>query len=223
MAEVTIRNKDFLATLDAFKDQMFAVEGYNDPKYQVFSDPGDKFRGKYYTSEWYLRHLSLQGKLVGPPDRHFAQPIAKMVREDPEKWSAYMQLVKYDFASEIGAHTSALLSYYPKGGFVGWHTNYDASAYQVLFTWSETGDGYFKYYDKEKDEIVTIQDKPGWQCRHYYFGPENEPHNHCWHSAYAGCKRITLAYKFVGHGEDKPEDKQARYLRDLLIEEIESE
>jgi len=221
--EVKIRNKDFLATLDAFKDQMFAVEGYNDPKYHVYSEPDDKHRGRYYTSEHYLRNISLNAKEpVGPPDRHFAQPIAKMVREDPEKWSAYMQLVKYDFASEIGAHTSALLSYYPPGGFVGWHTNWDASAYQVLFTWS-TGDGYFSYYDKEKDEMITIQDVPGWQCRHYYFGPKEEPENLCWHAAYAGGERITLAYKFCGYGKNDPRDEKARQLRDLLIEEIESD
>ena len=41
---------------------------------------------------------------------------------------------------------------------MGWHTNYDANAYQVLFTWSETGEGFFEYYDKQKDEIVKIED-----------------------------------------------------------------
>lgn len=222
MSEVTIRNPEFQEILDSFVDEFFAMGDYEHPDYWVYSSDEDRSNGEYFCDEEYLRECLSRDELVGVPDRHWAQPIAKMVRVDA-KWKPFMQRVKYDFASEIGAHTSALLSYYPKGGFVGWHTNYDASAYQVLFTWSETGDGYFKYYDKEKDEIVTIQDKPGWQCRHYYFGPENEPHNHCWHSAYAGCKRITLAYKFVGHGEDKPEDKQARYLRDLLIEEIESE
>jgi hypothetical protein len=223
MAEVTIRNKDLLKTLDGFVESMLSVEGYDDPKYWMYSSEDDMSRGEYYCSEEYLRDVSLKGDLVGPPDRHFAQPIAKMVREERDLWSDYMQRVKFDFAAEIGAHTSALLSYYPPGGFVGWHTNYDASAYQVLFTWSKTGNGYFRYYDKEKDEIVTIQDKVGWQCRHYYFGPENEPHNHCWHSAYAGDERITLAYKFCGYGENDPRDKQARDLRDMLIEEIESE
>ena len=96
-----------------------------------------------------------------------------MVREEPEIWESYMNMVKYDFASQLGAHTSALLSYYPPGGFVGWHTNYDATAYQVLFTWSD-GNGYFRYYDMAKDEVVTIQDVEGWQCRHYYFEAENK-------------------------------------------------
>jgi hypothetical protein len=147
-----------------------------------------------------------------------------MVRADKETWEKYQQRVKYDFAAEIGAHTSALLSFYPKGGFVGWHTNWDANAYQVLFTWSKTGDGYFRYLDKKTGEIVTVQDKPGWQCRHYYFGNKHEEDLHCWHSAYAGCERITLAYKFVNGGDvNNPEDAQARALRDMLIEDIESE
>ena len=224
MTEVVIRNKDLLETLNGFKDELFAVEGYNDSKYSMYSSEEDtkNGRGEYWCSDEYLKECMSRDQLVGVPDRHYANPIAKMVRAEPEQWGDYMKKVKYDFAAEIGAHTSALLSYYPPGGFVGWHTNYDASAYQVLFTWSK-GDGYFRYLDKNTGEIVTIQDVEGWQCRHYYFGPEDEPHNHCWHSAYAGDERITLAYKFCGYGENSPEDQQARLLRDLLIEEIENE
>ena len=129
----------------------------------------DKSLGQMYTSEEYLRETSLKANLVGAPDKHFAQPIAKMVREDPTIWESYMNMVKYEFAKELGLHTSALLSYYPPYGYVGCYTNYDATAYQVLFTWSD-GNGYFRYYDIAKDEVVTIQDVEGWQCRHYYFG-----------------------------------------------------
>lgn len=222
MSEVVIRNKEFLETLNSFVEEFFSNGDYASPEYWVYSSEEDRSKGEYYCDEEYLRECLSRDKLVGVPDKHWAQPISKMVRVDA-KWKSFMQRVKFDFAAEIGAHTSALLSYYPPGGFVGWHTNYDATAYQVLFTWSKTGNGYFKYYDKAKDEIVTIQDVPGWQCRHYYFGPENEPHNHCWHAAYAGDERITLAYKFVGHGENDPRDAQARHLRDLLIEEIETE
>lgn len=222
MSEIVIRNKELLTTLNGFINDLFNKEDYNDPKYQVYSSLEDKFNGKYFCSDQYLRECLSRTDLVGPPDRHYAQPIAKMVRAEPDKWGDYMQRVKYDFAAEIGAHTSALLSYYPPGGFVGWHTNYDASAYQVLFTWSK-GDGYFTYYDKLNDEITTIPDVAGWQCRHYYFGPENEPENICWHAAYAGDERVTLAYKFCGYGKNDSRDIQAQTLRDLLIEDIETE
>ena len=224
MSEVVIRNKDLQKVLDGFSDEMLSKPSHNDEKYWTFHEWQDIGKGEYYCSRDYLDDCLSRDGLVGPPDRYFAQPISKMVREDRDMWEGFMQKVKYDFASELGAHTSALLSYYPPGGFVGWHTNYDANAYQVLFTWSENGDGYFRYYDKHKDEIVTIPDVPGWQCRHFYFGAEHEVDKHCWHAAYAGCQRITLAYKFVNNGSsDNPEDAQARALRDMLIEEIESE
>jgi hypothetical protein len=224
MSEVNIRNSDLLEVLNGFSDEMLSKPSYNDEKYWTFREWQDIGKGEFYCSRDYLDECLSRDELVGPPDRYFAQPISKMVREDKEMWEGFMQKVKYDFASELGAHTSALLSYYPPGGFVGWHTNYDANAYQILFTWSETGDGYFRYYDKQKDEIVTIQDVPGWQCRHFYFGAGHEEDLHCWHSAYAGCQRITLAYKFVNGGSvDNPEDAQARAMRDLLIDEIESE
>lgn len=218
--EIELRNKELIKTLNGFSDKFLSDPDHNDPRAWVFSSEEDRSKGEYYCDREYLDEC-MNSHLVGAPERHFAQPISKMVRIDP-KWKDYMQRVKYDFAAEIGAHTSALLSYYPPGGFVGWHTNYDANAYQVLFTWS-TGNGYFRYLDNKTGEIVTHQDVAGWQCRHYYFGAENEPEDHCWHSAYAGDERITLAYKFCGYGKDDPRDKQARAMRDLLIEEIETE
>lgn len=223
MTEVVIRNEELLETLNGFVQEFYERGGNKREDFWVYDEPTE---GYYYTSEEYLRDSIRRweetGYLIGPPEKHFAQPIAKMVRVDPT-WEDYMQKVKYDFASELGAHTSALLSFYPPSGYVGWHTNWDANAYQVLFTWSMNGDGYFRYYDKSNDKIVTIPDVPGWQCRHYYFGAKEEPEHHCWHAAYAGCDRLTLAYKFVnGTKANTEKDKQAVILRDMLIEEIET-
>ena len=53
------------------------------------------------------------------------------------------------------------------------------------------------YLDKKTNEIVTIPDKKGWQCRWFHFGEENDPENHCWHSAYTSCDRFTMALKFT--------------------------
>ena len=49
---------------------------------------------------------------------------------------------------------------YPPGGYISWHNNANASAYNLIFTWSETGDGYFKYIDGETKEEIVIKDKP---------------------------------------------------------------
>lgn len=221
MSEITIRNKKFLNTLNSISDEFFSYEDYDNPKY--LARAGDINNGEFYCSREHLMEQLQRGdEHSGYPESHMGQPITHMVQEEPDKWEPFMQKVKYQFASEIGAHTSALLTFYPAGGFVGWHTNWNAHAYQILFTYSKTGDGYFSYYDKQNDKIITHQDKKGWQARHYYFGALDEPDHHCWHSAYAGGERITLAYKFVNKGLDNPQDRGAQMMRDLLIEDIET-
>ena len=225
MTEVIIRNKELLGFLDEFVDEFFSIEGYDDPYYHMFDPKTDaRERGEYYVSEEYLRdHVwkDYQGH-SGFPTQHFSQPVSQMTKKNP-KWFDIEFKVKKKFPEYLGAHSSALFNYYPPGGFVGWHTNWNANAYQVLFTWSRDGNGYFQYYDMQKDGIVTIQDKPGWQCRWYYFGRKDEPGAHCWHSAYAGCDRITLAYKILNNKLGTDDDRRAIMLRDYLLEDIENE
>lgn len=219
---IVIRNQDFLDRLNSISDEFFSMENYEDERYYAYHGEEAFDNGEYFCSDEALQEkLQNWEEHDGYPQEHWAQPISKMVQEDPEIWTPFRDKVKHDFAREIGAHTSALLSYYPPGGFVGWHTNWNANAYQVLFTYSETGNSYFRYYDKQSGDIITLDEKPGWQCHHYYFGNKDEDDHHCWHSAYAGCRRITLAYKFVGKGIANPQDAMARNLRDMLIEEIE--
>lgn len=224
MTEVIIRNKDLLKQLDSFVDEYFAIEGYDAVENRAFSTQKALDDPEYFCGEEYLEYmLSIGDKHSGFPEEHMAHPISTSVRNDPSKFSGFRDKVKHEFAQELGAHTSALLNYYPPGGFVGWHTNWNANAYQVLFTWSRTGDGYFKYRDPATGEIVTIEDKPGWQCRHYYFGRQDEPEHHCWHAAYAGCDRITLAYKYENKGKNHPQDALAQQMRDIMLADITEE
>lgn len=224
MTEVVIRNKTFLNKLNEFVDEFFSFDAYEDTKYRVTSPDEIVAKGEYYCSDEWLYHMLEKWEThEGYPEQYMSQALSKMAGKDPEKYNEFYNKWRKDFTLEIGAMHSALLSYYPTGGFVGWHTNWNANAYQVLFTWSKSGNGYFRYYDKQKDEIVTIQDKPGWQCRHFYFGRKDEPDHHCWHAAYAGEPRITLAYKFANYSLDDPINDNAIYMRDCLIDEIESE
>lgn len=224
MAEIAICNPKFLSRLDEISDELLSkIKDCDVERYHTYRKPEDMKRGEEFCSIGYLEECMKRDKLVGAPDRYYGCPIAKMSSVDPHIWDDYKQRVKYDFAQELGAHTSALLTYYPPGGYVGWHTNYDANAYQILFTWSD-GLGYFRYWDNDLKQIVHIQDVAGWQCRHYYFGSEKEPENLCWHSAFSRGERITLAYKFVNNGiaNGDTKDQQAQLMRDMLIEEIEN-
>jgi hypothetical protein len=224
--EVKIRNKEIIGKLNGFVDEFFSVGAHADPTHDFFSPEDGKTNGEYYITEEYLRNNILptaDEDHEGYPVQHFAHPIEDMAKRD-KRYHDFQYYVKRVYPKELGMHSSALFNYYPPGGFVGWHTNWNAHAYQVLFTWSRTGEGYFRYYDIQKDEVVTIPDVPGWQCRWYYFGKKNEPEHHCWHAAYTKCDRLTIAYKiFNGFpGKSDPEmDLKTQNLRDEIIYGIE--
>jgi hypothetical protein len=92
--------------------------------------------------------------------------------------------------------TNALSAVYPANGYMSWHTNADASGYNVLLTWSETGNGFFKYQDPITKEIVTMPDKPGWNCKVGYFGGYREKDKLFWHCCGTAELRITVAWIF---------------------------
>ena len=99
--------------------------------------------------------------------------------------------------TELSARKNTLVTCYPPGGWISWHNNANASGYNVLFTWSETGDGWFDYWDLEKKERVRVPDVEGWQCKMGYFGSYDQPERVCWHAASTDCLRITCAYVFA--------------------------
>ena len=223
MTEVTMRNKVILNRLNSFIDEFFAIDGYFDLNHRMLSSPEALENPEYYcTAEYLAAQLAIGDEHTGFPEEYMSHTVARMVQKNPEKFTGWRNRIRNDFAAEIGAMHSAVLNYYPPGGFVGWHTNWNANAYQILFTWSETGDGYFKYRN-QNGTIITEKDKPGWQCRHYYFGAQHEKEHHCWHAAYTNCDRITLAYKFKNGDKSSPQDAVVALMRDNLIEEIESE
>ena len=225
MSEVQLKNKNILQTLDNLVEDFFSKPDYNNSKYGVNSKNWNtQSNPEYWCSEHYLKEL-LKKPLDhnGEPEEYAAQPISNMEKIDPDIWTPFRKKARIDFTLEIGATHAALTNYYPPGGFVGWHTNWNASAHQILFTWSKTGEGYFRYYDNQTKEIITIDDVPGWQCRYYYFGRKEEPNYWCWHSAYTYCERITLAYKFQNTNIYHSDNALAESIRDDLIEELEHE
>ena len=92
-----------------------------------------------------------------------------------------------------------VLGYYPPSGFVGWHTNYGAPGWIILFNWSETGDGYFRCW--KDGQLRTLPDAPGWSARVGLFRPEQE--HELWHCARTECRRFSFSYRF-----DNPLDWQ---------------
>lgn len=95
----------------------------------------------------------------------------------------------------LGSRNAGIFTYYPPNGYISWHNNANAPGYNVLFTWSETGDGYFAYRD-ENNQTVKVHDKKGWSAKMCYFPSYSEEIGTFYHSASTNCRRITCAYRF---------------------------
>lgn len=116
----------------------------------------------------------------------------------------------------MGCRNNALSACYPPGGYIAWHNNANACAWNFIFTYSETGEGHFKYWDIKQQKVVYMKDKPGWQLKAGYFGHYGEPDQIFYHSAEADCWRQTVSFCF----DRSPESE---LYREQIIEEIMSE
>lgn len=95
----------------------------------------------------------------------------------------------------LGTPIQALIMSYPDNGWMGWHHNGNAHGYNILLSYSQDGDGVFKFYDYEKQEISFLQDNPGWNARVGYFPDQRkEPKRVYWHSVDTAKQRVTLAW-----------------------------
>ena len=59
------------------------------------------------------------------------------VAESIRKWDEYSTILQHALFTKF----NALTVLYPPDGFISWHNNCNAAAYNLVFTWSETGDG----------------------------------------------------------------------------------
>lgn len=111
-------------------------------------------------------------------------------------FSKQINLLTKKLLHYLGAQCCALNALYPDKGFIGWHTNANAQGYNLLFTYSHDGDGFFKYRDKDTGEIVTLPDRKGWSAKVGYYPSRTEEirENQFWHCAYSNKKRITIAF-----------------------------
>ena len=110
--------------------------------------------------------------------------------------------------NELGAmlsiRFSALKMFYPKDGYIAWHNNWNVPGYNILFTYSETGNGYWRHINPTgskgkinkpvEKNLVHIPDVPGWHMKTGYYGKKEEEDKIMWHSAYSGEPRMTLGY-----------------------------
>jgi hypothetical protein len=108
------------------------------------------------------------------------------------KYTPILQEINNEIQSFFCSRHTALMMYYPPGGFIDWHTNANAYGYNALLTYSKTGQGAFFYQHPHTKEIVTLQDEPGWSLKLGSFDMWGG--SPLWHSAYTECERLTWSY-----------------------------
>ena len=82
--------------------------------------------------------------------------------------------------------------YYPSTGYMGWHTNCGTPGERFYITWaSEDKKSFFRYYDYEKDEIITDYDDKGLTVRQFKV-TEAEPY--FWHCVGSECDRFSYGF-----------------------------
>lgn len=162
-----------------------------------------------YLSDEYMHEIMNSGKNhKGYPDK--MRSYADLMPDNQLSGDkAYIDLISeyrtkgeelnFKLMTELSAKKNTLVTAYPPGGFISWHTNANASGYNLILTWSENGDGWFDYWDNDKKERVRIPDHAGWQAKMTYFGSYDEPEDLCYHAASTNCLRLSIAYVWGPH------------------------
>ena len=112
----------------------------------------------------------------------------------PKHFDPVLRKLDDDLITFLGARNNALKMYYPPQGFIGWHNNGNAPGYNIIMSYSKTGEGSFYSYDLKTKEITEYKDNPGWNIKVGYFGSFSEPDKIYWHAARTDCDRVTLSY-----------------------------
>jgi len=152
------------------------------------------------TDEKYLEHIRSKGdKHIGFPETVVATDMSQMYREPwfPSQHHHKQQELNSELIAFLGARNVAVHTYYPPGGFMGWHTNHNATGYNILLTYNPVeGGGFFRWYDYVNDEILTLPDPVGWSCKVGYYGtyPEKDSGNMIYHCCGNTEKRLTFGY-----------------------------
>ena len=149
--------------------------------------PGANGRTEEYLREAFKLKLTDYGyprSCLGQPLREMYDDMMMPVSRQVEKIGMY-----------LGTPYNALVMAYPANGYIGWHHNGNAPGYNILMTHSIDGDGRFKFWDGDEQQIKVIEDKPGWQVKvGYYPSDRKEPDRVFWHEAETAQTRISIAW-----------------------------
>lgn len=105
-----------------------------------------------------------------------------------------IKLIANELGNQVGGewHSSGLF-WYPPNGYCGWHTNSNQVGKRLYLAYAdEDNESFFRYYDAEKDEVVTEWDKKGLNF-HTFEVNADKP---CWHCVGSlNTNRISIGFR----------------------------
>ena len=152
---------------------------------------------EYWLSEKYLKEVVDHGRIHdGYPESQPLYEITDHYFAPPNRQSSTRILeLKKNLMEYLFVERDCLHAFYPPGSFCSWHNNANAAGYGIMFSWSETGDGYFMYRDPISKEIIQIKDKKGWNAKTFYFGSYEEgPEKLVYHASSNECLRYSMGF-----------------------------
>ena len=202
MRDIKINNKEVLDTLNWYSDWLVPKYNNGDMDRDLELSVLDHTRDRWIAEDYLQRQIAKGRGHDGFPESmrvyKGTMPDTKIeITKTSLEYRDMGEELNKRLMTELSAKKNTLVTCYPPGGWISWHNNANASGYNVLFSWSETGDGWFDYWDLEKKERVRIPDVKGWQCKMGYFGSYDQPDRICWHAASTECLRISVAYVFA--------------------------
>lgn len=226
MRNVEINNPEILDLLNQFKDIFYS--DINSFEKNIKPNGLDLNREDWISDEYCKKIMDIGSSHDGYPETLHAYDLKNIhltrANGDATNRSDYQKLygeINKKLQTTLNTWNNALAAVYPPGGFIAWHNNANASAYNLIFTWSETGDGYWKHFNPHTSEFEIVKDKPGWQCKAFYFGSYNDkPEELVYHMASTDCWRMTVSYIFSCDPNNR---KDMKFMQDMIIEDIESE
>tara|TARA_S200002703_G_scaffold158532_1_gene169160 strand:+ start:1843 stop:2538 length:696 start_codon:yes stop_codon:yes gene_type:complete len=228
MQEVVVVNEEILSLLN---EALYFYHNRRDlPDYEKVFEPKVQSRREEYISEHYLKTIQNIGTgHSGFPTSVLAwtyklvKSIKKSEDEENFQYSGYPVDIESankwaeldsKLATALSVRHNALANLYPPGGYISWHNNANATSFNLIFTWSETGDGWFDYTDPNGKRVRCHDKANQWVCRYGMFGSYTDTkHPLVYHAAATDCWRMTLSYIF-----DKSETSAA--VQEFIIDEL---
>lgn len=194
MKWISINNDDVSEILNSYSDWFFEQDLSDLNK---IANSEGRHQGYTLPKGCSLEHLaeivSKDGEHIGYPEKTISVDIASEEKVSHEHKKKCRDMATA-LCSYLGARNQAVNVYYPTGGFMGWHNNWNASGYNILLSYSKEGKGFFRYRDPLTQEIITMPDRKGWSCKVGYYGKGREPDRVYYHCAGTHEPRLTLGF-----------------------------